>query len=225
MSGPWRVVVVDDHEVVRSGLRALLATVDDIEVVAEAASGEEATSIVGDLLPDVVLMDLQMPGGNGIDATRTITSTHPSVAVLVLTMYEDDDSVYAALRAGARGYLLKGAGQGDLVRSIAAVASGDVVIGPGAAERLLTNLSAPSAERAAFPQLTDREYDVLRLVAEGLSNPGIGQKLGLAPKTVANHVSNILTKLAVMDRAEAILRARQAGLGAIQNPGDPTPSW
>ncbi len=206
------VVIADDHGVVRSGLRVLLASVDDIDLVGEAATGAEAVALVDHLLPDVVLMDIQMPDGDGIEATRTITSRHPSVAVLVLTMYDDDDTVFAALRAGARGYLLKGADQNDVVRSIVAVAAGHVTLGPGAAERVMAAFATDGRTQPLFPELTDRERDVLKLVAEGQNNPMIARSLHLAPKTVANHVSNILTKLQLADRAEAIVAARRAGL-------------
>ncbi len=206
------VIVADDHSVVRSGLCALLSTVDDIDVIGEAGTGTEAIRLVDEHLPDVVLMDVQMPDGDGIEATRTITARHPSVAVLILTMYDDDDTVFAALRAGARGYLLKGAEQNDVIRSIVAVAAGHVTLGPGAAERAMTLFAADRPTRELFPELTDRERDVLRLVAEGHNNPAIARTLHLAPKTVANHVSNILTKLHFADRAEAIITARRAGL-------------
>jgi DNA-binding NarL/FixJ family response regulator len=209
---PILVVIADDHEVVRRGIRSLLSTIDDIEVVAEAASGDEAVTIATELVPDVVLLDLQMPGGHGLEATRQITTTLPRVAVVILTMYEDADSIDAALRAGARGYLLKGASQNDVVQAIRAAARGHVILGPGAAERLLDRLNAPSAESSVFPQLTDREREVLRLVANGQNNTAIGHTLCLAPKTIANHVSNILTKLQIADRAEAIVAARRAGL-------------
>ena len=206
------VLIADDHRVVRSGLRALLATFDDIEVVAEAGTGAEAIALADEYLPDVILMDIQMPDGDGIEATRTVTARHPNIAVLVLTMYDDDDTVFAALRAGARGYLLKGAEQDDVARAIVAVAAGHVTLGPGAAERAMAVFSVERPAQTLFPELTERERDVLRLVAEGQNNPMIGRTLHLAPKTVANHVSNILTKLHFADRAEAIVTARRAGL-------------
>ncbi len=206
------VVIADDHDVVRQGIRSLLGTISDIEVIAEAATGDDAVSIATELMPDVLLLDLQMPHGHGLDATRQITATLPRVAVVILTMYEDADSIDAALRAGARGYLLKGAPQGDVVHAIRAAARGHVILGPGAAERLLERLSAPTGGPLVFPQLTDRERDVLRLVANGHNNTAIAQALHLAPKTIANHVSNILTKLQIADRAEAIVAARRSGL-------------
>lgn len=205
------VVIADDHEVVRRGIRSLLATISDVEVIGEAASGNEVTAMATELLPDVVLLDLQMPDGHGLDATRSIATALPSVAIVILTMYEDLDSIEAALRAGARGYLLKGASQGDVVSAIRVAARGHVVLGPGPAERLLERLTATRATPVAFPELTNRERDVLRLVADGHNNTSIARSLTLAPKTVANHVSNILTKLQMADRAEAIVTARRAG--------------
>ncbi len=215
MSGadePIHVLVVDDHAVVRGGLRALLETVDGIEVVGEASGGHEASRLAADLVPDVVLMDLQMPDGDGIEATRAIAASCPSAAVLVLTMYERDDMVFSALRAGARGYLLKGAAQDEVIRSIVAVAAGQVILGSGAAERVLTSFAASPDERLPFPELTHREREVLRLIAEGHGNEAIGRAIHVATKTVANHVSNILSKLQFADRAAAIVAARRAGL-------------
>ena len=212
MTDDVRVLVVDDHAVVRSGLRALLDTVDGIEVVGEAAGGTEAADLAISIVPDVVLMDLQMPDGNGIDATRAIAAACPSTAVLVLTMYEQDEMVFSSLRAGARGYLLKGADQAEVVRAIQAVAAGQVILGTGAAERVLASFAAPATDRQPFPQLTDRERDVLRLIADGHRNEAIARSLDLATKTVANHVSNILSKLQFADRAAAIVAARRAGL-------------
>lgn len=212
MTDRIRVLVVDDHLVVRSGLRALLETVDGIDVVGEASGGRDAVQQAIDIVPDVVLMDLQMPDGDGIDATKAIAAACPSVAVLVLTMYERDDMVFSALRAGARGYLLKGADQAEVIRSIVAVAAGQVILGSGAAERVLTSFASSPDERLPFPQLTHRERDVLRLIAEGQSNEAIARSLSVASKTVANHVSNILSKLQFADRAAAIVAARRAGL-------------
>lgn len=212
MSDPIRVLVVDDHAVVRSGLRALLATVDGIDVIGEAAGGRDAVKQAVELLPDVVLMDLQMPDGDGIDATRAIAAACPSAAVLVLTMYERDDMVFSALRAGARGYLLKGAAQAEVISAIVAVAAGQVILGSGAAERVLASFASPPDQRQPFPQLTHRERDVLRLIAEGHGNEAIGRSINVATKTVANHVSNILSKLQFADRAAAIVAARRAGL-------------
>lgn len=206
------VVIADDHDVVRRGLRSLLGTVDDIRVVAEAATGNEATRLAAELVPDVMLLDLQMPDGHGIDATRQISADHPNVAVIILTMFDDADSIDAAFRAGARGYLLKGASQDDVVDAVRAVARGHVILGPGAAERLLQRLTTPSRQHDVFPELTDREREVLTLVADGFDNRTIGKRLDLSAKTVANHVSNILTKLQIANRAQAIVTARRAGL-------------
>lgn len=181
-------------------------------MIAEAATGTQAVELAGDLLPDVVVMDVQMPDGDGIEATRAITAAHPGVAVLVVTMHDDDDTVFAALRAGARGYLLKGAEQSDVIGTIRSVAGGHVTLGPGAAERMLASFESSDGPPPPFPALTDRERQVLRLVAEGHNNRRIADSLDLSAKTVANHVSNILTKLHFVDRAEAIVQARRAGL-------------
>lgn len=209
-----RILVAEDHPVFRDGLRALLATVEDAEIVAEAASGEEAVGQASALQPDVVLMDLRMPGIDGLEATRRIVATSPHIAVLVLTMFEDDESVFAALRAGARGYLLKGADQGEILRAIRAVASGEAIFGPIVAKRLIAFFATPRPlAPPAFPELTEREREILELIARGHANPAIAQRLVLSPKTVRNHVSNIFSKLQVADRAEAIVRAREAGLG------------
>lgn len=217
MTGPderIRLVIVDDHPSFRSGLRALLATADDIEVVGEAADGNEAVTNVGRLQPDVVLMDVTMPGADGIEATGRIIDASPHIAVIVLTMDGGDASVMAALRAGARGYVLKGAQRAELLRAIRAVAAGDAVLGPGVARRLPAYLAptAPDAP-APFPELTDREREILALVAQGRSNAEITDRLVVSPKTVRNHISNIFAKLGVRDRAAAIVLAREAGLG------------
>jgi DNA-binding NarL/FixJ family response regulator/signal transduction histidine kinase len=209
---PLRVVVVDDHPIVRAGLRASLNSVDGFAVVGEAGSGEDAVEIVGAVHPDVVLMDIQMPGIGGLEATRRIYERHPDCAVLMLTMYGEDEFVIAALRAGARGYLLKGAQQADVIRTITAVANGDAVLGHDVAGRLLAVLSKPPAVVAPFPQLTVREREILGLLANGMTNGPIARRLNLSPRTVANHISNILTKIGVADRAQAVIAARQAGL-------------
>jgi DNA-binding NarL/FixJ family response regulator len=209
---PLRVLVADDHPVFRDGLRALLAATPETEPVGEAATGEEAVAATLELQPDVVVMDLHMPSLNGIEATRQIVATSPHVAVLVLTMLEDDESVFAAMRAGARGYLLKGAGQDEIARAIQAVASGEAIFGPAIAERVLEYFSAPRSHEP-FPELTARERELLELIAQGRSNQEIARHFVLSPKTVRNHVSNIFTKLQVADRAQAIVRAREAGLG------------
>jgi DNA-binding NarL/FixJ family response regulator len=212
-----RLLVADDHASYRASLRALLATVKGIEVVGEAASGAEAVAATAELGPDVVLMDLAMPGMDGIEATRRIADAAPHVAILVLTMSDDDDSVFAAVQAGARGYLLKGARRVELVRAVRAVADGDAIFGPALARRLVDYFAGPrpatEPDAAAFPELTEREREILDLVARGHSNAEITARLVLSPKTVRNHVSNIFGKLAVRDRAEAIVRAREAGMG------------
>ena len=208
-----RIVVADDHAVVRAGLGALLSAVDGYELVGEAATGPEAVRAAVTLHPDVLVMDIQMPGMSGIDATREIGRVAPGVAVLMLTMFEDDESVFAAMRAGALGYVLKGASPSDMIRAIAAVAAGEAIFGTGVARRALTYLTAPRADTSAFPELTPREREVLDLIATGLGNAVIAARLGLAANTVSNHISNIFGKLQVASRAEAIVRARSAGLG------------
>jgi len=207
-----RVVVCDDHPMVREGLRAVINDAPGFEMLAEAATGEEAVELALELLPDVLVMDLHLPGINGIEAIRRITAAAPSVAVLVLTMFEDDDSVFSALRAGARGYLLKGAGQADILRSLEAVRTGQAIFGPSIASRVLARSVARPEVESLFPELTEREREVLRLVATGLDNAGIARKLVVSQKTVANHVSNIFSKLHFESRAQAIVTAREAGL-------------
>ncbi len=208
-----RVVVADDHPMVRDGLRALLTSLPTTELVGEAATGRQAVRVAVTERPDVLVMDLHMPELDGVAATTEITRLAPGVAVLVLSMLDDDESVFAAMRAGARGYLVKGAGQEEIVRAITAVASGDVIFGPGIARQVLAYFSAPRPTQPTFPELTTRERQVLDLVAAGLSNSTIAARLGLSTKTVGNHTSTIFTKLHVADRAEAIVRAREAGLG------------
>jgi len=211
---PLRIVVADDHPVYRDGLALLLGSVPGLEVVGTAADGAAAVEVVREQLPDVVVMDVQMPVLDGIEATRRIAVETPSVGVVVLTMSEDDGTVFAAVRAGARGYLLKGADQEEVVRAITTVASGGAVFGAALARRIAEFFTAgPAGPETAFPQLTAREREVLDLVAAGRSNPQIAAALYLSPKTVRNVVSNVLTKLQVTDRAQAIVRARDAGLG------------
>jgi DNA-binding NarL/FixJ family response regulator len=212
------VVLVDDHPVVRDGLNASLGSLDAFCVVGEAGSGEEAVEVALATRPDVVLMDLDMPGIGGVEATRILTERLPGVAVLVLTMYDDVDLVLGAMRAGARGYLLKGAPQSDVVRTITAVARGDAVFGGSVADRLLEVVTAPGATTSPFPQLTAREHDILELLADGNSNPAMARRLGLSSRTVANHVSSILSKLGLGDRAQAAVAARRAGLGSSGHP-------
>lgn len=208
-----RIVVADDHAVVREGLRALLSAVEGYELVGTAATGAEAVRSAVTLQPDVEVMDIQMPDMSGIEATREIRRVAPSVRVLMLTMFDDDESVFAAMRAGALGYVLKGAAPESMIRAIAVVASGEAIFGAGVAGRALRYFNAPRADRTAFPELTPREREVLTLIASGLSNAAIASRLGLATNTVGNHISNIFAKLQVASRAEAIVRARSAGLG------------
>jgi DNA-binding NarL/FixJ family response regulator len=215
MEDSVRVLIADDHPLFREGMRGRLDRVADVAVVGEAASGEEAVGLAKDLEPDVILMDIKMPGLNGIEATREIQQASPQIGVLVLTMFEDDDSVFAAMRAGAKGYLLKDSGGEGVVHAIRAVASGEAVFGPGVAERIIGFFSAPrsAAPQRAFPELTEREEEVLSLVAQGKGNREIARQLFVSLKTVRNHVSNILLKLQVADRAQAVIRARDAGMG------------
>lgn len=214
-----RVLIADDHTLFREGLRALLNTMPDIEVVGEAAEGESAIEQVTVTQPDVILMDINMPGVNGIEATRRILETHPRLGIIMVTMLEDDASVFAAMKAGARGYVLKGADHEDILQAIHAVAGGQAVFGPAIAARIMTffqNLnSTPKivVPTDAFPELTSREREVLQLMAQGAGNKAIAEKLVISGKTVSNHISNIFSKLQVADRAQAVLRARDAGLG------------
>ncbi len=213
---PTRVLIADDHAHFREGLSALLLSAAGLEVVGEAENGKETVSLAAELQPDVVLMDLNMPGMGGIEATRRILNTSPHISVLVLSMFEDNDSVFAALQAGARGYLLKGASKAEILRAIRAVTSGEAIFGPAIAKRLMSYFASPhlrSAPAEVLPELTEREREILSLVAEHQTNPEIARRLHLTPKTVRNHVSNIFTKLQVADRAQAIIRAREAGLG------------
>jgi DNA-binding NarL/FixJ family response regulator len=209
-----RVLVADDHPIVRGGLTALLDSLPDIEVAGVAADGREAVRLAVTERPDVALLDLRMPELDGIAATRELARVAPEVAVLVLTMLDDDDSVFAAMRAGARGYLVKGVEQDDIARAIRSVASGEAIFGPGVAQRVLSFLHAPPhGQEQAFPELTAREHQILDLLAAGLNNAAIADRIGAAQKTVANNVSTIFAKLQVADRAQAIVRARDAGLG------------
>jgi DNA-binding NarL/FixJ family response regulator len=210
---PLTVVIADDHPIFREGLATAIGSLDGVEVVGQAASGAEAVDAAQRLAPDVVLMDLHMPEVNGIEATRQIAETAPSTAVLVLTMLEDDESVFAAMRAGARGYLVKGAERRDIARALEAVGRGEIIFGPAVAERALAAFTSGAPPKGPFPDLTDREHEILDMVARGLTNPAIASRLVLSEKTVRNHVSNIFMKLQVRDRATAIVRAREAGLG------------
>ena len=210
-----RVLIADDHAVVREGLRAVLGPEPDIEVVGEAATGKEALERAAGLRPDVVLMDIQMPGINGIEATRRILDASPRIGVVVLTMFEDDDSVFSAMRAGARGYVLKGAPPSEILKVLRAVAGGEARFGPEIARRLVDFLSAPkpATPAEAMPELTAREREILGLIAQGHSNARIADRLFVSPSTVRNHITHIFAKLQVADRAQAIVRAREAGLG------------
>lgn len=210
-----RVVTADDHPMFLAGLRAVLQAADGIDLVGEATTAEQAIALAGELEPDVLVIDLHMPDVGGIEATRQICASRPETAVLVLTMVRDEDSIFAAVRAGARGYLLKGADESELLRAVRAVSDGEAIFGPGVAQRVLGFLTAAPRrpEDRAFPALTERERDVVGLIAEGLGNHAIAGKLGLSPKTVMNYVSNVFAKLHVTDRAEMIVRAREAGFG------------
>ena len=213
------MLLADDHPVVRAGLRALLGTLPGLEVVGEAADGASAVREAQVLHPDVVLMDVRMPELDGVEATRQICARVPGTAVLILTMYEDDATVFTAMQAGARGYLLKDVGQDELVTAIRSVAAGQAIFGPGVASRVLAQVTGAGAaladtSRAPFPELTDRERDVLELMASGLRTATIAERLFLSPKTVSNHLTSIFAKLQVTDRAAAMLRAREGGLGS-----------
>jgi DNA-binding NarL/FixJ family response regulator len=212
---PVCVLIADDHPLFRDGLRALLASAPGVELVGEATTGEEAVSLAADLQPDVVVMDVQMPGMGGIEATRRIMRDGPHIRILVVTMFEDDGTVFQAMRAGARGYVLKGANYAEMLRAIRAVGTGEAIFSPKIAVRLMDFFSSirPTTLPQAFPELSEREREILDLIAQGHRNTDIADRLFLSPKTVRNHVSNILHKLQVTDRTEAIIRAREAGLG------------
>lgn len=210
------VLIADDHQLFRDGVRTLLLSVPDMRLVSEAETGDEVIKQATALQPDVILMDVQMPGLNGIEATRQIVHDSPHIAVLMVTMFDDDHSVFAAMRAGARGYILKGAKHQEMERAIRAAANGEAIFSPVLAQRMMSFFNAMHPGLAAqqiFPELTEREREVLELIAQGYRNPEIAEVLFLSPKTVRNHVSNILSKLQVADRAQAILKARDAGFG------------
>lgn len=209
-----RLLIADDHPAFRRGLELMLAGIEDVEIVGWARTGVEAVELAEELLPDVVLMDLRMPELDGIEATRRLSRGTPTPAIVVLTMFEDDESVFAAMRAGARGYLLKGAEQDEIVRAVRAVAAGEAIFGPEIAQRVIVHFTSGGGSRtAAFPALTERERQVLEMVAAGKGNARIAHELVISLKTVRNHVSNIFTKLQVSDRAAAIVKARESGLG------------
>jgi DNA-binding NarL/FixJ family response regulator len=218
---PIRILVADDHPVFRFGLRALLNAMPDTQVIGEVTNGEEVIVLAGSVHPDVILMDINMPGVNGIEATRRIRETNPDIRILMVTMLEDD-SVFAAMRAGARGYVVKGAEPAEVLRAIRAVADGEAIFSPGVAERVIHYFATPpaaagdttrSADSVLFPDLTEREREVLALIARGLTNGAIAEQLVLSPKTVRNYITEIFSKLQVADRAQAIIRARNAGFG------------
>lgn len=222
---PVRVVFADDHPMFRFGLRAALESADGIEIVGEASDGDELLAVVARSEPDVVLTDLAMPNLDGTTAIRQLQADHGRTAVLVLTMHEDDEALIGALRAGARGYLLKGADRTEIVRAVLAVASGSAVYGEAVARRISAFVTQPQSRHAArvFPDLTDREREILGFVAEGHSNHAIARRLFLAEKTVRNHVSTIMNKLGTPNRAATVARARDAGLpspGPVDDPDD-----
>jgi DNA-binding NarL/FixJ family response regulator len=209
-----RLLIADDHRLFREGLKVLLSSLPNMEVVAEASTGQEVIAKAGEATPDVILMDIQMPGVNGIEATRQILSKLPHIGILVLTMFDDDESVFMAMRAGARGYIVKGADQAELTRAVQAVASGEALFSPSIATRLINFFKTPHSSLAVnvFPELTERELEVLKLIATGMNNNEISRRLELSSKTVRNYISNIFSKLQVADRAQAIVKAREAGL-------------
>lgn len=210
---PIRVAIVDDHPVFLLGMAGLLSSLEGIEVVAQVPTAADADALI-DLAPDVVLMDLHLGDDSGIDVTRRLVTAVPKMKILVITMREDDDAVVASVRAGARGYLLKAAAPEEVERAIRAVANGEMILGPAVAERAMSFLlSGRGFTKLPLPELTDREREVLDLVARGLDNAAISRRLSLSPKTVRNHVANILTKLGLPDRSAAIVHAREAGLG------------
>ena len=210
------ILIADDEPAFRSGLRALFKSTDDLALVADAATGSEALRLAAELQPDIILMDINMPGVNGIEATRRILTTSPHIGILILTMFEDDDSVFAAMRAGARGYLLKGALKAEMLRAIQTVSGGGVVFGAAIAQRMMRYFAGlkPVEPADLFPELTEREREILGLIAQGYTNAEMAQRLTLSGKTVRHHITNIFSKLQVADRAQAIVRARDAGLRA-----------
>ena len=215
---PIQLMIADDHKLFREGLKALLAETDDIEIIGEAEDGASALKKCIESQPQIILMDINMPGLNGIHATQQILEKLPQTGIIMLTMLEDDASVFNAMRAGARGYLLKGAGPQEVLSVIRAVAEGQALFGPAIATRLtnffkeLSLKPVPAQSNEKFPELTERELEILRLISQGLNNSEIAQKLVLSPKTVRNHITNIFSKLQVADRAQAIVRAREEGL-------------
>lgn len=211
-----RTVIADDHTLFRVGMRTFLAAFQDIELVGEASTGKETIQIAAELQPDVILMDIQMPDVNGIEATRQILHTSPHIGIIMLTMFKDDESLFMAMRAGARGYVLKGADQEVVLRAIRGVANGECLFSPEVATHLMKFFATlqPDVHPEIFPELTAREREILNLIARGDDNADIARKLGITTKTVRNHVSNVFSKLQVADRTQAAIRAREAGLGA-----------
>ncbi len=212
---PIRVLIADDHPLFRHGIRSLLSATADFQVVGEAAAGDEAIRLAETLQPDVIVMDIQMPNVNGIEATRQIVRESPNIRILIVTLFEDDASVFTALRAGARGYVLKDAEKDDLLLALRAVGRGEAIFSPAIASSMIDFFAAlrPSTPSNAFPELTEREREILELIAKGKSNNEIAAQLVLSPGTVRNYVSNVFSKLQVADRTQAIIRAREAGLG------------
>ena len=207
------ILIADDHPLFRKGLRALLGTLPEVRVIGEAGSGSEAVRLAAELTPDVILMDLQMPDGDGLTAVREISARMPTVRILVVTMFEDDELVFAAMRAGARGYVLKDMDDDAIARAILAIGHGDAIFSPAIAGRMMTFFAArPAQAGATFPELSESERKVLRLMAQGVNNQAIAERLGLSPKTVRNYISSIFSKLQVADRSQAIVRAHDAGL-------------
>jgi DNA-binding NarL/FixJ family response regulator len=209
-----RILIVDDHQAFRNGLRAMLKSSADVEVAGEAEDGTQAVELALTLQPDIILMDIQMPGMNGVDATRRIVYTSPHIGVIMLTMFEDDDSIFSAMRAGARGYLLKGALKAEVLHAVRGVAAGEAIFGSGLARRMMNFFAntKPASPADNLPELTEREVEILELLTHHLTNQEIADRLAISLKTARNHVSNILSKLQVADRAAAIVRARAAGL-------------
>jgi DNA-binding NarL/FixJ family response regulator len=220
MTDPIRVLIADDHPVFRDGLRGLVERAPDLELTGEATTGVEAVALAASTNPSIVLMDIQMPEMSGIEATRLILDREPGVGILILTMSEDDESLFAAMRAGARGYIPKDADSEELLRAIRAAAVGEAIFGASIARRMMSFFAAGPrvAAAAPFPELTERELEILELIAEGRSNGDIAQRLTITSKTVRNHVANVFNKLQVADRSQAIVRAREAGLGMDGSP-------